>query len=58
MKIYNTRGQRVITLPLEDNRVYWDGNDEGGRLTASGVYMYRLESKYFESQTTKMIRVK
>ncbi|MCF7919519.1 MAG: T9SS type A sorting domain-containing protein [Candidatus Cloacimonetes bacterium] len=56
--IYNTKGQKVRALPIENNRVYWDGKDDYGRLTATGVYMYRLNSKYFKSQPAKMIRMK
>ncbi|MCK4597890.1 T9SS type A sorting domain-containing protein, partial [bacterium] len=48
LKIYNIRGQRVLTLvdgkkPAGLHRISWDGLDEGGSLVASGVYFCALQ---------------
>jgi len=47
--IYNIRGERIRTLvrgilPRGDYRAPWDGCDDAGRTTASGLYVYRLEA--------------
>jgi len=57
--IYNIRGQRVVTLlngyqQSGENRVIWDGRDEGGRPVSSGVYFYRI-SYDGESKSGKMM---
>jgi hypothetical protein len=62
LKIFNTRGQLVRTLVDEPKKggtyeAIWDGRDEDGNEVASGVYLYRLESKDF-SQTKKMVLLK
>lgn len=59
LRITNLQGQQVRTLVNEDNpvgcyEVTWDGKDDHGQRVASGVYLYRLESKDF-IQTRKMI---
>ncbi len=56
--IFNVKGQKVRTLEAETNRVYWDGCDNRGKMTATGVYMYQFKNKYFTSETSKMIRIK
>ena len=48
--VYNLSGQRVRTLestwrPTGDGVVHWDGSDDSGTMAASGVYVYRLESR-------------
>ncbi|ODS41143.1 MAG: hypothetical protein A7315_02155 [Candidatus Altiarchaeales archaeon WOR_SM1_79] len=55
----NLLGQEVCTLVNEDKpvgcyEVTWDGKNDHGHRVASGVYLYRLESKDFV-QTRKMI---
>ena len=63
LKVFNLRGQIVITLVKEDKRqpgrysVFWDGKDEFGRQLPSGVYLYRLESGNYVS-TRKMVLLK
>ncbi len=52
LEIYNTLGQRVRTLAsgLHTTGVYdvrWDGTNDHGNRTASGVYFYRLRSDEF-----------
>jgi hypothetical protein len=54
LEIYNTLGQRVRTLVsgLQSTGVYevrWDGMNDAGRRTASGVYFYRLRTDEFTS---------
>jgi len=50
--IYNLIGQRVATLidkkqPAGVYSVQWNGKDDLGRNVASGVYLYKLETKEF-----------
>ena len=47
LSVYDITGRRVATLasgsfPAGDHAVVWDGRDESGRETASGIYFYRL----------------
>ena len=49
LRVYNLRGQKVRTLfegrvAAGYRKVHWDGLDRHGRLAASGVYLYRLET--------------
>ena len=49
LRVYNLQGQMVRTLfqgPVAAGyrKVHWDGLDRNGRLAASGVYLYRLET--------------
>ncbi len=49
LHVYNLRGQKIRTLfqgPVAagHRKVHWDGLDLNGRLAASGVYLYRLET--------------
>jgi hypothetical protein len=48
LAVYNVAGQRVRTLiqgqmVAGEHRVRWEGTDDGGRRTATGVYFYRLK---------------
>jgi len=48
LAVYNVAGQRVRTLiqgPMVagEHRVRWEGMDDGGRRTATGIYFYRLK---------------
>ncbi|MCC7265687.1 MAG: T9SS type A sorting domain-containing protein, partial [Candidatus Latescibacteria bacterium] len=50
LAIYNLAGQRIRLLAEDpfnagERQLAWDGRDGAGRETASGVYIYRLESK-------------
>jgi hypothetical protein len=50
--VYNLVGHQVATLVNKKQQagfysVDWDGKDDLGRIVASGVYLYRLESKEF-----------
>jgi len=62
LKIYNTLGQLVNTLVHGHQQpgIYsaiWNGKDNAGRVTASGIYFYRLESGDFKA-TKKMVVLK
>jgi hypothetical protein len=59
IKIYNVLGQLVRTLVDEVKlpgryEVIWDGKDNKGMRTASGVYFYRLETEGYKD-TKKMV---
>ncbi len=50
LSIYNLSGQVVRVLRVDapgagEHRLSWDGRDEYGRDAASGVYVYRLETR-------------
>ena len=50
LRIYNLSGQVVRELQVDaagagEHRLSWDGRDEYGRDAASGVYVYRLETR-------------
>ncbi|HHE37758.1 MAG TPA: T9SS type A sorting domain-containing protein, partial [Candidatus Cloacimonetes bacterium] len=62
--IYNSKGQKVRTL-INENReagyhqITWNGKDDSGRVTSSGIYFYKLKTgdgKF--SSTKKMILMK
>jgi hypothetical protein len=60
--IYNVLGQKVKTLVDEyqtagHQAVDWDGTDEAGERSASGIYFYRLSIGDF-SETRKMLLLK
>ena len=60
--IYNIRGQLVKTLvngEFDDahHEVVWDGKDNSGKNTGSGVYFYKMKAGKF-AQTKKMILMK
>ncbi|MCF7858240.1 MAG: T9SS type A sorting domain-containing protein [Candidatus Cloacimonetes bacterium] len=62
INIYNLRGQLVKTLVNTelDNAYYeyvWDGKDNSGKSTSSGVYFYKMKAKNYNS-TKKMILMK
>jgi len=60
--IYNLLGQKVRTLVDEKQgpgryAVTWDGRDENGNLTPTGVYIYQLRSRDFvQSRKTILLR--
>jgi subtilisin-like proprotein convertase family protein len=62
LSVYNVAGRLVRTLvdgPVEAgyHRVVWDGRDDRGVPTSSGVYFCRMESEGFTG-TTKMVQLK
>jgi hypothetical protein len=62
IRVYDVTG-RLVRVLLDDVRsagphaVEWDGRDERGRPTASGVYFYKLTTKDF-TKTRKMVLLK
>jgi hypothetical protein len=59
LTVYDVAGRRVRTLvngfvPAGEHEVAWNGKDDNGRQTASGVYFYRFRSGGFE-ETRKMV---
>jgi len=62
LKIYNLKGQLVKTLVNEQvnagfHKAVWDGKDNFGTDVATGIYLYRLETKTY-NQTKKMMLMK
>ena len=49
LSIYNVEGRKVRDLadqvfPQGETVLYWDGNDQQGKVTSSGIYYYQLDS--------------
>ncbi len=62
LSIYNLKGQLVRRLvdqdlPAGTHQIVWNGRDTANRSVASGVYLYRLESKDY-SHTKRAILMK
>lgn len=62
LKIYNTKGQLVrnlVSSPQSAGRhsIVWDGRDEDGKTTSTGLYFYRLISGNYTA-THKMLMLK
>jgi len=60
--VFNIKGQKVKTLVNEHrsagkHQVIWDGTDDRGRFSGSGIYFYRLKTDGFVS-TRKMLLIK
>jgi flagellar hook assembly protein FlgD len=52
IKVYNVLGREVRTLVHSDfqagrHRIRWDGRDDGGRQSASGLYLVRMTTEGF-----------
>jgi len=59
LQIYNLLGQGIRTLlnqsqPAGMHSAVWDGKNDLGRITSSGIYIYRLQVGSF-TETRKMI---
>jgi hypothetical protein len=62
LNIYNLLGQKVKTLlsehqPVGSYKIYWDGKNEQGKNSSSGIYFYRLEVNGVP-QTKRMVLLK
>ncbi len=62
LNIYNLKGQLVKTLVNKQvkagyHRIVWNGTDNFGTDVATGIYLYRLETKTY-NQTKKMMLMK
>ncbi|MDP8220666.1 MAG: tandem-95 repeat protein, partial [Candidatus Stygibacter frigidus] len=47
LKVYNLKGQNLRTWKIEQSdsqQITWNGRDESGKMQASGVYIYQLQS--------------
>ena len=59
LTIYNLAGQQAVTLAHGQREagtysLHWDGRDDDGRLLASGVYLYRLQTSE-QTETRKLL---
>ncbi|MDO9578712.1 MAG: T9SS type A sorting domain-containing protein, partial [Candidatus Cloacimonadales bacterium] len=62
LEIYNIKGEKVRTLmkenlPAKYYNVVWNGRDDAGKQTSSGIYFYKMKAGKFVS-TRKMILMK
>jgi hypothetical protein len=62
LRIFDVTGRPVRTLvkgrrEIDRYEVTWDGRDDGGRLVASGVYLYELDAPGY-LETKKMVLVR
>jgi hypothetical protein len=62
IKIYNIKGQLVKTLinghrEKGSHQISWDGKDEKGKKTSSGIYFYQLKAKDY-IETKKMVKLR
>ena len=62
IRIYNITGQLIRTFdqgyqPAGSYVVLWDGRNENGDMTASGVYLYRIEAGSYH-MTNRMVLLK
>jgi hypothetical protein len=62
LRVYNVAGRPVRTLvkgrrEIDRYEATWDGRDDGGRLVASGVYLYELDAPGY-LETKKMVLVR
>jgi hypothetical protein len=62
IEIFNVLGASVTVIfdglaPAGEHEVVWDGRDDAGRPTASGVYFYRLTADNY-TETRKMMLLK
>ncbi|NLA45583.1 MAG: T9SS type A sorting domain-containing protein, partial [Candidatus Cloacimonetes bacterium] len=60
--IYNQKGELVRNLlngnfTAGNNKVFWDGLDNQGKIVSSGVYYYRMRNGAYSS-TRKMLLLK
>jgi len=62
LNVYNVEGRvvRVLTdqeFPQGETAVFWDGRDQQGKMTSSGIYYYRFETGK-KSFTHRMIKIR
>ncbi len=60
--IFNLKGQKIKTfkkenLPAGNHQIEWNGLDENGHKTASGIFFYHLKTKNYSS-IKKMVMLK
>ncbi len=62
LEVYNIRGEKVRTLvdgelQADYHSIVWNGKDNSGKKSASGVYFYKMKAGSYQ-QTKKMILMK
>ena len=62
LKVFDTSGHLVTILVDEyctagSHHAFWYGRDTAGRMSAAGVYLYRLEAEGFR-ETKRMVLIK
>ncbi|MCK9332273.1 MAG: right-handed parallel beta-helix repeat-containing protein [Candidatus Cloacimonetes bacterium] len=55
LKIYNLRGQRVLSTNIQDDQYSWNGKDANGQAVGSGVYFMRVEDANKQCINKKII---
>lgn len=55
--IYNIKGQLVRKLKVK-GEVVWDGRNNAGKPVPNGIYLYRMKTENFTSETKKMILIR
>ncbi|MCF7793338.1 MAG: T9SS type A sorting domain-containing protein [Candidatus Cloacimonetes bacterium] len=58
VEIFNTRGQKIRSVEIDNSSIVWDGKDFAGKTVSNGVYFYKLKAKGFDSKPRKMILLK
>lgn len=63
LEIYNLKGQKIYQFDIRNsqpkfNEVVWNGDDEEGRIVASGIYLYRLNSNGITKAMGKCLLLK
>lgn len=62
VSIYNIRGQRVkkwrVTNPQQRVPIQWDCRDDAGKEVSSGVYLFKLSARGYQSSVTKGLVVR
>ena len=63
ISIYNVKGEKIITIideinPSGNHQVFWNGDDESGKVVSSGVYFYKMSAGSGHTSSKKMILLK
>jgi hypothetical protein len=58
LKIYNLRGQQVLSTKLHEEKFSWNGKDAKGKAVGSGIYFMRVESGGKQLLSRKLVITK
>lgn len=58
LKIYNLRGQQVLSTKLHEEKFSWNGKDAKGNAVGSGIYFMRVESGGKQLLSRKLVITK
>ena len=60
IEIYNIKGQIIRQYSIFNNQssIVWDGTNQHHNQVSSGIYLYRIKTDDFVSETKKMILIK